>query len=65
MFKITNHVVFNSLPCSITRMTIDGNNYSIEFKGKNQFIRVTPTEYNEKSYTWIKNFTSEIQEMPE
>jgi P4 family phage/plasmid primase-like protien len=64
LFKITNQNLFDKLPTSITKMTIDGKKYSIDFKGKNQLVFVTPTKYNGKSYKWITNFTEELQEMP-
>lgn len=55
---------FNKLPASITELSIDGQKYSIDFKGKNQFMIVEPSKYDEKHYKWIIDFTTEIQELP-
>lgn len=64
LFKVSQEV-FETLPASITELTIDKKKYSIDFKGKNQFVIVAPSNYDGKYYEWKNDFTMEIQEMPQ
>lgn len=63
LFKVSDDI-FDKLPASITELNIDGQRYSIDFKSKNQFVIVEPTEYDGKNYQWTIDFKTEIQEMP-
>jgi P4 family phage/plasmid primase-like protien len=63
LFKVDTET-FESLPAAITELIIDGEKYSIDFKGKNQFALVEPSKYDNKFYKWIVDFSTDIQVMP-
>jgi hypothetical protein len=63
LFKI-HRDIFDQLPSSGTELQIDGEKYAIDFKGKNQFMLVEPTVYDGKSYKWLIDLSTEIQEIP-
>lgn len=48
----------------ITELLIDGLRYSIDFKGKNQFVIVEPSKYEKKVYKWKNEFSMNLQDMP-
>ena len=48
LFKVPSNI-FEILPASITGLYIEGKKYSINFKGKNQFVIVEPSEYQTKN----------------
>jgi hypothetical protein len=54
---------FEKLPAMITELNIDGQKYSIDFKGKNQFVIVEPTNYDNKFYKW-DDIDEKIQLIP-
>jgi len=54
---------FEKLPNMITELNIDEQKYSIDFKGKNQFVIVEPTNYDNKYYKW-DDINEEIQMIP-
>ena len=55
---------FMKLPNAVTQMIIDENRYSIDFKGKNGFMIVEPTNYENKNYKWTTSYDTYIQMMP-
>jgi P4 family phage/plasmid primase-like protien len=63
LFKIHKDI-FETLPSSGTELEIDGQKYAIDFKAKNQFMLVEPSEYDGKTYKWTVSFTTIVQEMP-
>ena len=63
LFKVSKDV-FDKLPASITELSINGLKYSIDFKGKNQFVIVEPSKYEDKFYKWKNDFSIELQDMP-
>ena len=54
---------FEKLPNMITELNIDEQKYSIDFKGKNQFVIVEPTNYDNKFYKW-DDIDEKIQLIP-
>lgn len=64
IFKVSEQV-FNTLPSSITEININGIKYSIDFKGKNQFMLVEPSKYDNKFYKWTTKITTKIQILPQ
>jgi hypothetical protein len=54
---------YENLPAMITELNIDGQKYSIDFKGKNQFVIVEPTNYDNKFYKW-DDIDEKIQLIP-
>ena len=64
LFKIHTDI-FENLSSSGTELVIDNQKYSIDFKCKNQFMIVEPSNYNGKKYKWINDFTIDVQEMPQ
>jgi putative DNA primase/helicase len=67
LFKVQN-TDFEKLPSAITELEIDGKKFSIDFKGKNQFMLVEPSSYYvkdiKKEYKWIYDIHTEVKEMP-
>jgi hypothetical protein len=63
LFKVPD-ITFNKLKSSGTELAINGQKYSIDFKGKNQFMIVDPSSYGDKYYEWIVSIDTDIQEMP-
>ena len=63
LFKIDKKR-YEKLPSMITSLNIEGRKYSIDFKGKNQFVIVEPTKYEEKTYKW-NNIDIEIETVPD
>lgn len=63
LFKVSEED-FKKLPASITELSIEGQKYSIDFKGKNQFVIVEPSKYDDKYYKWTTDYTTNIQILP-
>lgn len=63
LFKVPEKI-FKTLRSSGTELEIDLTKYAIDFKGKNQFMIVEPSNYSGKTYTWITGYDVEIQEIP-
>jgi hypothetical protein len=63
LFKVDADT-FENLPASITELVISGVKYSIDFKGKNQFMLVEPSKYDGKVYKWLTKYDTEIQDLP-
>jgi hypothetical protein len=64
LFKVTKEK-FDLLPASITEISINNIKYSIDFKGKNQFALVEPTNYDGKFYQWIVPYDENIANLPD
>ncbi len=63
LFKVKEEK-FKNLPNAKTKLYIDGEKFTIDFKGFNQFVIVEPTKYAGKSYKWIIDSSNEIEELP-
>ena len=64
LFKVKGDV-FDELPASITGLIYDNKKTSIDFKGKNQFMIVEPSKYDDKIYKWTTDIKTDIQVMPQ
>jgi len=57
--------IFDSLAPCIAHLTIDSQLYSIEYRGRDQYMVVAPSAYGEKYYKWkTTDYTQPIQPMP-